>query len=110
MVTRADGGFKLEMSVLRCCDPETGAALRSFFEFDSVRPGLGHFIHTYASDGDPIPSFTGEPEQVALGDSFEAFSADVWSGLNEDNKVSLWTCRVDLSTGETLVKIFNKNK
>ena len=110
MVEKRDGDFRLEMSVLRCCDPENGAALRSFFEYDGVRPGLGHFIHTYASDGDPIPSFTGEPEPVALGSDFEAFSADVWNGLNADNKVSLWTCRVDLATGETEVKIFNKNQ
>ena len=110
MVEKKDGGFRLEMSVLRCCDPENGAALRTFFEYDSVAPGLGHFIHTYASDGDPIPSFTGEPEQVALGSDFEAFSADVWNGLNEDNKVSLWTCRVDLATGASEVKIFNKNQ
>ena len=62
MVERADGDFRLEMSVLRCCDPETGAALRSFFEYDRVKPGCGYFIHTYAQDGNPIPSFTGEPE------------------------------------------------
>ena len=110
MVEKKGGGFRLEMSVLRCCDPENGTALRSFFEYDGVKPGLGHFIHTYAQDGDPIPSFTGEPEQVALGSDFEAFSADVWNGLNEDNKVSLWTCRVDLATGESEVKIFNKNQ
>ena len=110
MVERKDGDFKLEMSILRCCDPENETALRSFFEYDSVKAGLGHFIHTYASDGDPIPSFTGEPEQVALGSDFEAFSKDVWTGLNEDNKVSLWTCRVDLATGETNVKIYNKNR
>ena len=109
MVERENGDFRLEMSILRCCDPEHETALRSFFEYDSVKNGLGHFIHTYASDGDPIPSFTGEPEQVALGSDFEAFSEDVWTGLNEDNKVSLWTCRLDLATGETLVEIYNKN-
>ena len=110
MVERRNGDFRLEMSVLRCCDPESGAALRSFFEYDAVKPGLGRFIHTYASDGDPIPSFTGEPEDVALGSDFDAFSEDVWAGLNDDNKVSLWTCRVDLATGESLVRIFNKNQ
>ena len=110
MVERKDGDFRLEMSILRCCDPEKETALRSFFEYDSVKAGLGHFIHTYASDGNPIPSFTGEPEAVELGSDFDAFSEDVWSGLNEDNKVSLWTCRVDLATGETNVKIYNKNK
>ena len=110
MVTRRDGGFKLEMSSLRCCAPEKQTALRSFFEFDDVKSGLGHFIHTYAQDGDPIPSFAGEPEQVALGSDFDTFSSDVWTALNEDNKVSLWTCRLDLETGESLVRIFNKNQ
>ena len=110
MVTRANGDFKLEMSVLRCCDPERQAALRSFFEYDSLRPGEGRFIHTYASDGDPLPSFTGEPEEVALGDDFDEFTESVWTGLDEDNKVSLWTCCLDLATGETLVHIRNKNQ
>ena len=61
MVERVGGDFRLEMSVLRCCDPETGAALRSFFEYDRVKAGCACFIHTYAQDGNPIPSFTGEP-------------------------------------------------
>lgn len=110
MVTRNGGDFKLEMSVLRCCDPEKQAALRSFFEYDSVQPGEGRFIHTYASDGNPLPSFSGEPEPVALGDDFDAFTEAVWSGLDPDNKVSLWTCRLDLATGETVTSIHNKNQ
>ncbi len=110
MVTRANADFKLEMSVLRCCDPERQAALRTFFEYDSVKPGEGRFIHTYASDGNPLPSFSGEPEEVALGGDFDEFTSAVWSGLDADNKVSLWTCRIDLATGETLVHIHNKNQ
>ena len=110
MVEKKDGDFRLEMSVLRCCDPESGAALRSFFEYDSVKPGLGHFIHTYASDGDPIPSFTGEPEQVALGSDFDAFAQDVWSGLNEENKVSLFVEYIDLADGKRDTVIINKHQ
>ena len=110
MVERADGDFRLEMSVLRCCDPETGAALRSFFEYDRVKSGCGHFIHTYAQDGSPIPSFTGEPESVAIENDFAAFSDEIWASLDADNKVSLWTRSIDLATGETETKIYNKNR
>ena len=109
MVERENGDFRLEMSVLRCCDPETGAALRSFFEYDRVKSGCGHFIHTYAQDGNPIPSFTGEPECVALGNDFTAFSDEIWASLNPDNKVSLWTRSIDLATGATESRIYNKN-
>lgn len=109
MVERVGGDFRLEMSVLRCCDPETGAALRSFFEYDRVKSGCGHFIHTYAQDGNPIPSFTGEPECVALGNDFTAFSDEIWASLNPDNKVSLWTRSIDLATGATESRIYNKN-
>ena len=109
MVERKDGDFRLEMSVLRCCDPETGAALRSFFEYDRVKPGCGYFIHTYAQDGNPIPSFTGEPESVVLESDFAAFSDAIWEALNVDNKVSLWTRSIDLATGATESRIYNKN-
>ena len=109
MVERENGDFRLEMSVLRCCDPETGAALRSFFEYDRVKSGCGHFIHTYAQDGNPIPSFTGEPEFVAVGNDFTAFSDEIWASLNPDNKVSLWTRSIDLATGATESRIYNKN-
>ena len=109
MVERVGGDFRLEMSVLRCCDPETGAALRSFFEYDRVKSGCGHFIRTYAQDGNPIPSFTGEPEFVAVGNDFTAFSDEIWASLNPDNKVSLWTRSIDLATGATESRIYNKN-
>ena len=110
MVELADGDFSLQMSVLRCCDPDTQAALRSYFEYDRVKPGCGYFIHTYAQDGDPIPSFTGEPEAIALGNDFDAFSDQLWTALDGDNKVSLWTRSIDLATGEARTKIYNKNQ
>ena len=109
MVERVGGDFRLEMSVLRCCDPETGAALRSFFEYDRVKAGCAHFIHTYAQDGNPIPSFTGEPESVVLENDFAAFSDTIWASLNPDNKVSLWTRSIDLATGACESRIYNKN-
>lgn len=109
MITQNASDFSLEMSILRCNDPETGASVRCFYEYESVKAGSGYFIHTYAQDGDPIPSFTGEPELVEVGDDFEAFSNAIWNSLNEDNKVSLWTRCIDLTTGETISKIYNKN-
>ena len=109
MLTRKGGDFALEMSVLRCFDGQGGGALRSFFEYESIPAGLGLFIHTYAQDGDPLPSFGGEPELVALDMDFDAFSESVWRSLDADNKVSLWTRRIELSSGETETRIFNKH-
>ena len=72
--------------------------------------GIGHFIHTYKCDGNPIPSFYGEPEEVALPNTAEELAALVWSNLNEDNKVSLFVRTVDLETGRQNEIIINKNK
>lgn len=110
MIEKKGEDFSLEMSILRCNDPETQSCVRCFYEYESLKKGSALFIHTYAQDGDPIPSFTGEPEQIELDDDFEAFSEEIWNGLNEDNKVSLWTRCIDLTTGETATKIYNKNK
>ncbi|MBQ5756785.1 MAG: hypothetical protein IIV88_05950 [Erysipelotrichaceae bacterium] len=74
------------------------------------RNGLGHFIHTYVGDGNPIPSFEGEPERVFMGDEIESFARDVWESLNFDNKVSLYVCFMNKETGEKEVRIFNKNE
>ena len=72
--------------------------------------GIGHFIHTYKCDGAPIPSFYGEPEEIALPDTAEELAELVWSSLNEDNKVSLFVRTVDLETGRCNEIIKNKNK
>lgn len=108
-IEQADGDFSLQMSILRCNDPESEASVRCYYEYERVKAGTGYFIHTYAQDGNPIPSFTGEPECVTLGSDFEAFCDEIWHALNEDNKVSLWTRCIDLATGETVSKIYNKN-
>lgn len=109
MIDHQGADFSLEMSILRCNDPETEASVRCFYEYESVKKGTGYFIHTYAQDGNPIPSFTGEPELVEIGDDFEAFSDTIWNSLNADNKVSLWTRCIDLETGAIISKIYNKN-
>ena len=72
--------------------------------------GLGHFIHTYNCNGNPIPTFTGEPERVIVPDCIDAFAAEIWENLNEENKISLYVRYIDIETGAAESRMFNKNK
>ena len=83
---------------------------RFFFDYTDALPGQSHVIHTYRENGNPIPSFEGEPVRVNMEDGFEAFGEKLWNALNEDNKVSLFVRSIDLATGKTETKIYNKNK
>ena len=83
---------------------------RFFFDYQNPQNGVGHFLHTYRCDGDPIPSFEGEPEPVAVCSDIDAFTTEIWDGLNADNKVSLFTRFIDLATGKTETRIVNKNQ
>ncbi len=99
------------LSILKSADGDPASARRYFFEYEMPQPGIGHFIHTYRGDGNPLPSFEGEPTPVVLDyNDIDAFTADVWNGLNTDNKVSLFTRFIDWKTGETETRIINKNK
>ena len=100
------GEYKL--SILKSADPEGSRCLRQCFEYAPL-PGLGHFLHTYVCDGDPIPSFQGEPERVALPDNIDACTELLWDNLNPDNKISLYVCYTDLKTGEAETRIVNKH-
>ncbi len=103
-----DGSYK--MSILKSADAEGTACARFFYEYPAI-PGLGHFIHTYVCDGNPvIPTFQGEPERVAMDNDMDAFADMLWNNLNEDNKISLYVCYTDLKTGERTQKIFNKHQ
>ena len=102
-----DGSYK--MSILKSADAAGSACARQTFEYPAL-PGLGHFLHTYVCDGKPIPTFQGEPERVAVGDDFDAFTQGVWNSLNEDNKISLYTSWIDLATGQEQVRIINKHQ
>ena len=75
-----------------------------------MEAGKGYFLHTYLSDGNPIPSFTGDPETIAIdaGDA-DSIAEAIWNGLNADNRVSLWVCTRDLATGKTQQKIINRS-
>ena len=109
MITFADGDFTYEMSILKSTDPEGTACSRYTFSFPAL-PGLGHFIHTYVCDGNPIPTFQGEPERVAIPDDIDAFTARLWDALDANNKISLYVRYTDLATGKTENRMINKNK
>lgn len=111
MVTFTGGDFSLDMAILRAGDAEGGCCHRVFWEYEKIGAGKGCFLHTYLSDGNPIPAFTGDPETVALGDgTAEGIAESLWDGLNADNRVSLWVCTRDLATGKTDTVIINRNK
>ena len=102
-----DGSYKL--SILKAADEAGTGCLRQTFEYPG-QPGLGHFIHTYKQDGDPIPSYEGEPTPVFIEGDIDAFTASLWQHLNEDNKVSLFTRFINLETGKAETRIVNKNQ
>ena len=102
-----DGSYKL--SILRAADAAGTACRRNFFEYPG-QAGLGHFIHTYETNGDPLPTFSGEPRPVEIGSDIDAFAEEIWNSLNAENKISLFVRFTDLTTGETEQRIFNKNQ
>ena len=105
----AEGDFSYKMSILKSADAAGSACNRYTFSY-AVLPGLGHFIHTYNCDGDPIPTFTGEPERVAIPNDIESFTKDLWDNLDANNKISLYVRYTDLSTGKYESRLINKNK
>jgi len=103
-----DGSYK--MSILKAADAEGSACARFFYEYPAIA-GLGHFIHTYVCDGNPvIPTFQGEPERVALEDDIDSFTEMLWENLNEANKISLFVRYTDLETGDYEQRIINKHE
>ena len=106
-LVQSDGSYKL--SILKSADPEGSACTRHFFEYPALK-GVGHFLHTYETNGDPIPTFFGEPERVALDGDIDTFTAAVWENLNEDNKISLFVRFTNVETGEFQQRILNKNQ
>ena len=101
--------FHYQMSILKSANGDGSVCNRYFYSY-TPRAGYGHFIHTYKCDGDPIPSFYGEPEEVALPNSAQELADMVWENLNEDNKVSLFVREVPLDGSEPTEIIINKNK
>ena len=103
-------GFDYKISILKSAEGDERAARRYFYEYQDPIPGQGHFIHTYRCDGNPIPSFEGEPELVAIEDDIDGFTERVWESLNEQNKVSLFVRFIDVRTGQTDNRIVNKHQ
>ncbi len=108
MATLANGNFTYEMSILKSADAEGSACNRYTFSYPSIA-GLGHFIHTYVCDGNPIPTFQGEPERVAIPDSIDELTDTLWDALDADNKISLYVRYTDLASGEVESRLINKN-
>ncbi|MCR4615245.1 MAG: IMP cyclohydrolase [Clostridiales bacterium] len=104
-----DAGFNYEMSILKSADEKGSACNRYTFAYPSL-PGLGHFIHTYVCDGNPIPTFQGEPERVAIPNDIDAFTNTLWDALNADNKISLYVSYTDIDTMAEETRLINKNK
>ena len=105
----SENDFTYKMSILKSADSEGTYCNRYTFSYHPIA-GLGHFIHTYNCDGNPIPTFTGEPERVAVPNDIDAFTKEIWDNLNGDNKISLYVRFVDLENGTAENRMINKNK
>ena len=97
------------LSILKTLPSNPGCCLRHFFTYDAPQPGTGHFIHTYAGDGDPPPSFEGEPVFVVVDQSCRDLADSIWGAMDSDNKVALYACEIDIETGKHESIIINKN-
>ena len=104
-----NGTYNYAMSILKSNNGNPDACNRYTFAYSNPVAGEGHFIHTYKNDGNPLPSFEGEPKLVKISNDIDEFGDMVWNSLNEDNKVSLFIRFIDLETGKYNTKIYNKN-
>ena len=108
-VVKPDGSYNL--SILKSMDGDPSCCCRYFFEYDAPIAGMGHFIHTYQENREPLPSFQGEPRPVAVdANDARSWAEKLWSALNKDNKVSLYVQLFDLETGTRDIAIINKHK
>lgn len=104
-----DGGYAYSLSILKSDCGNGDNTLRFTYTYDNPQNGEGHYIHTYMGDGNPLPSFEGEPVKVKIEGDIETFTNTIWNSLNEDNKVSLFVRFIDLATGKWEERILNKN-
>ena len=104
------GSYSYAMSILKSNNGDASSCLRFTFAYQNPIAGEGHFIHTYMGDGNPLPSFEGEPKRVKIEGDIDAFTDRVWNSLNEDNKVSLFVRYIEIATGNYESRIVNKNK
>jgi len=104
------GRYNYAMSILKSNNGDEDSCLRYTFAYENPRAGEGRFIHTYMGDGNPLPSFEGEPEWVKIQGDIDSFTNMIWDSLNEENKVSLFVRYIDIATGKYETRIVNKNK
>ena len=102
-----DGSYRL--SILKSANGNAESTQRFFYEYPQPVAGEGHFIHTYLGDGNPVPSFEGEPELVRIEGDIDSFTSLMWENLNEANKVSLFVRFIDLADGSEETRVVNKN-
>ena len=109
-IMHVEGGtYNYAMSILKSADGDPSSCERHTFTYTNPKAGIGRFLHTYMGDGNPLPSFEGEPEKVEIKGDIDEFTANVWESLNEDNKVSLFVRYIDIATGKADTRIVNKN-
>ena len=105
-----NGTYHYAMSILKSNNGNPESCCRYTFTYENPVNGEGHFIHTYMHDGNPLPSFEGEPKLISVPDDIERFTEILWNSLNEDNKVSLFVRYIDIENGKYETKIVNKNQ
>ena len=105
-----NGSYNYAMSILKSNDGRPEGGCRYTFAYEKPAAGEGHFIHTYQCDGDPLPSFEGEPKRIAVENEIDVFTDLLWNSLNEENKVSLFVRYIDIASGNYETRIVNKNK
>lgn len=110
IVHTENGAMNYAMSILKSADGNPDSVHRFTFGYSNPVNGEGHFIHTYMGDGNPLPSFEGEPEKITVENDIDTFTDLLWTNLNEDNKVSLFVRYIDLENGKATDRIVNKNQ
>lgn len=105
-----NGSYSFSLSILKSNNGDPAACIRNTFSYENCLAGEGRFIHTYRCDGNPLPSFEGEPKLVAIPNDMEKFANMLWMNLNEENKVSLFVRYIDIKTGSYETKMINKNQ
>ena len=109
IIKAESGKMNYALSILKSADGDPSSCERFTFSYNSPLDGVGHFIHTYRADGNPLPSFEGEPKKISISGGIDEFCDGLWESLNEDNRVSLFVRYISLADGKTETRIVNKN-
>ena len=110
IINMVSDSFSYRLSILKSAMGNPAVCQRYFYDYDRPMTGVGHFIHTYSADGNPLPSFEGEPEPVKLSGDIDRIASEIWENLNEENKISLFVRVIDPKVHSFTTRIINKNK